>query len=94
MSRELIFIAINLAKAGTIILLLAMIYFEYAQIQSIKQKNEELINTIQSRRGNLEFLKQVMNLYQREEYVYPYLVRKYGLLKTDKCKLYIMEVEN
>ncbi|MCS6955754.1 MAG: hypothetical protein NZM44_05295 [Candidatus Calescibacterium sp.] len=94
MNRKSVSIIVNLAKVVIISFLFFAIYSEYIELEKIKEKNSKVIKTIELKNRNLEILKQIVGLYQNEDYIYPYLVREYGLLKRDNYKLYIMEVEN
>ncbi|MCX7758507.1 MAG: hypothetical protein N2169_02690 [bacterium] len=94
MKKKSVFIIVNLTKIIIISFLFFAIYNEYGKLEEIKEKNSKVIRTIELKSRNLEILKQIVDLYQNENYVYPYLVREYGLLKGDNYKLYIMEVEN
>lgn len=94
MSKILISTINKAIKILLIFLILFFIYYENQEIKLLNQKNDQVIQQINQQKHKLKLLKQMILLYQNNEYIYPYMIRTYGLLDKNDYKLYIMEVKN
>lgn len=94
MSKILISTINKAIKILLIFLILFFIYYENQEIKLLNQKNDQVIQQINQQKQKLKLLKQMILLYQNNEYIYPYMIRTYGLLDKNDYKLYIMEVKN
>lgn len=81
-------------KICIVLILIVGIYFESKELNELKMKNKKTMELIEQKREEINLLKQIIILYQEPEFLFSYVVRKYGLLDNKKYDLYILEVNN
>ncbi|MFN3478029.1 MAG: hypothetical protein ACK4ZM_01520 [bacterium] len=92
MKKNLINTLFNISKFVILLLILFNVYHQYEELSKTKIKNQKVLEIIEKKKNELNLLNQTIQIYQNPNFLYPFLVRKYGLLKENKYKLYIMEV--
>lgn len=85
---------INAIKAIISIILSFAIYQQYIEIKNLELHNQSVILEVYAKELKLAKLKNLWHVYNQKDYLYPYMVRKYGVLEKEGYKLYIVEVEN
>ncbi|MFN4219839.1 MAG: hypothetical protein ACK4GJ_02830 [bacterium] len=92
MKKILINTLFNISKFAVLLFLMLNVYNQYEELNKIKMKNQRVLETIVKKKEELNLLNQTIQIYQNPNFLYPFLVRKYGLLKENNYKLYILEV--
>lgn len=94
MKKILINTLFNISKFTLLLLIIFGVYYQYGELNKIKIKNQRVLEVIAKKKEELNLLNQTIQIYQNPDFLYPFLIRKYGLLKENNYKLYIMEVDD
>lgn len=94
MNKTLISTIVNTFKIILILMLIFIIYKEIKELTKLQNTNQQIKQQITEKRSYLQRLQNIITLYSNKDFIYPYLVRKFGLIDKKEAKLYIMEVQN
>lgn len=94
MNKTLISTTVNTFKIILIAMIIFAIYKEIGELTKLQKTNQHLKQEITEKETHLQKLQNIIILYSNKDFIYPYLVRKYGLIDKKEAKLYIMEVQN